>query len=154
MNEKELDLLNNWNWNVLESDENLITPYGNLTAKMLGLRTWIRLKQLIHETVLMDQVKIKSTVFKSAKQTAEKYLQGLFRFWPFKINIQSNPIEHDYLLKYTEICEKFLIVYLIFSHKLRRFFNYVNFFFRILIQTKMHVPNYLLSIFCQMNIEV
>lgn len=110
LNEKDLDLLKIWNWNFLENDENQITPYGNLTAKMLGLRTWIHLKQLIHETVLMDQVKIKSSDFMSTKQTAEKYLQGLFRFWPFKLNIQSTPIENDYLLKYTEICDRFLVV--------------------------------------------
>lgn len=110
MSDADLDQLKNWNWNVLDKEDCLITPHGNVTIKMLGLRTWIRLKQLIYETRLMDQVKIKSTDDEWTKQSAEKYIQGVFRFWPFNVDIQTNPIDQDFLIKYTDICDKYLVV--------------------------------------------
>lgn len=109
----DLELLKKWTPRILSTDEKLLTKYGNETMKQLAQRYWSRLKYLISETRILKQVKIQSTDFPSTKQSAEKYLEGLFRFWPFKINIDTNSVEQDFLLKYPDLCDKYLVVKLV-----------------------------------------
>ncbi|CAF0730033.1 unnamed protein product [Brachionus calyciflorus] len=108
LNESELKFLNKWTPRVSPEMENLLTDYGSETIKSLGLRTWVRLKYLIFNTRISKQVKIRSTNFTRTIESAQKYVEGFFHFWPLKINIESSDIENDYLIKYPDLCEKYL----------------------------------------------
>lgn len=126
-------------------DDNFLTQFGMETMKRLGIRMWSRLGELISNTRTINQVKVQSTDIPRTKQSADKYLEGIFGSWPNKPRVETVPELQDYLLKFPDLCEKYIFVNQFKPFKKSKDFKRFSYNQRKLITVKTLAQKYLNS---------
>jgi hypothetical protein len=105
--------------------DNILTPNGAIYMKRLGERMKKRLTTLKYMRLPNTKVSVLTTNITRTIQSGEEYLKGLFGSSNIAPHVQPIPSEDDYLLKFPDLCEKYLKVInnepiVIFQHKRKR----------------------------------
>ncbi len=108
--DKDKQDLKNWKTRMQPNDDNLLTTNGMKWMKMLGKRMRTRLLRLIKPIEIMrlnKYQKVLTTYLTRTQQSAHEYLDGFFSTCFAKPNI-TYLAEDDYLLKFPDLCEKYI----------------------------------------------
>ena len=109
--EKDRRALQAWAPKMKTENGYYLTPDGIRIMKQLGSRMKNRLDDLIAKLRSSpDRVMVKATNITRTIQSSSAYLDGLYGNWPNRPVLNVQPDVSDYLLKFPDLCEKYLEV--------------------------------------------
>jgi len=89
---------------------NILTHNGAIYMKQLGERMRKRLTTLKYIRLPSKKVSVLTTNITRTIQSGEEYLKGLFGSSNIPLAVHPLPSDDDYLLKFPDLCEKYLKV--------------------------------------------
>jgi hypothetical protein len=105
----DLQLLRSWKSRMLPKYDNILTSNGRLRMRNRS-RMETRLKKLFDTIKSSKEVTVKVTNILRTFQSAEEYLKGSTKLASIAPKIEQIPINKDYLLKFPDLCKKYLNV--------------------------------------------
>ena len=108
---KDIELLSRWKPRMLPEYDNILTQNGMGYMKKLGARMRQRLSDLKYFKKPNLSVSVLSTNITRTIQSAREFLKGFFCKNDPKTQVQPLDTNEDYLLKFPDLCEKYLKVF-------------------------------------------